>query len=254
VAAPRQARPRPRELLFGIQSPADEGPSAGERENVALTQSARKRRAKDRRRLQRLLRREQELWGAGRHRVAGVDEAGTGPLAGPVVAAAVIFPPEQGLLGVDDSKRLTAKQRAALADEIRAGALAFGVWTVEPGEIDALNIYQAALLAMRRAIEILDPVPDYLLIDGRKSIGLDLPQESVIKGDAKCHAIAAASILAKTERDALMERYDTRYPGYGFAAHKGYATAEHRAAIRRLGPSPIHRRSFTLLPHPRLFE
>jgi ribonuclease HII len=205
-------------------------------------------------RLRHLLGRERELWASGLERVAGVDECGMGPLAGPVVAAAVIFPPGHGIRGVDDSKRLTAARRETVAAAIRADALAWAVVEVPPAEIDALNIYQAGLAAMHRALERLAEAPDYVLVDGRRIPDVAVPQEVVIKGDAKCHAIAAASILAKTARDALMTRYDTEYPGYDFASHKGYATQAHRDAIRRLGPSPIHRRSFTLLPHPRLFD
>jgi ribonuclease HII len=205
-------------------------------------------------RLERLLRRERELWADGLSRVAGVDEAGIGPLAGPVVAAAVVFPPGLGLEGVNDSKRLTPARRRSLAEGIRLGAASYCVARVDPLEIDRVNIYQAGLLAMRRAVEGLAPPPERLLVDGRRIPDLELPQERWIKGDAKCHAIAAASILAKTERDAMMEEFDARYPGYGFASHKGYATRSHRDAIRRLGPSPIHRRSFTLLPPPGLFD
>ncbi len=205
-------------------------------------------------RLRRLLRRERELWDAGIGRIAGVDEAGMGPLAGPVVAAAVIFPPGAGLRGVHDSKRLTALQRRRLAGEIRGCALAYAVIRVDVREIDNLNIYRAGLEAMRRAVEGLGLRPEHVLVDGRRIPGLNVEQELVVGGDAKCHAIAAASILAKTSRDELMESYDAQYPGYGFASHKGYATSAHRAAIRRLGPSPIHRRSFTLLPHPRLWD
>ena len=205
-------------------------------------------------RLRRLLCRERELWDAGIARIAGVDEAGMGPLAGPVVAAAVIFPPGAGLRGVHDSKRLTAVQRRRLASEIREGALAYAVIRVDVPEIDSLNIYRAGLQAMRRAVEGLDLPPEHVLVDGRRIPGLHVDQELVVGGDAKCHAIAAASILAKTSRDELMESYDAQYPGYDFASHKGYATSAHRAAIRRLGPSPIHRRSFTLLPHPRLWD
>ncbi len=205
-------------------------------------------------RLRRLLERERELWARGIERVAGVDEAGMGPLAGPVVAAAVIFPPETGLRGVHDSKRLTPTQRDALAVEIRERALAWNVVEVDAAEIDSLNIYQAGLEAMRRALLGLAAEPEHVLVDGRNIVRLDLPQEVVIGGDAKCHAIAAASILAKTARDARMARYDEQYPGYDFASHKGYPTEAHRDAIRRLGPSPIHRRSFTLLPHPTLFD
>jgi len=205
-------------------------------------------------RLRWLLRRERELWDEGRQRVAGVDEAGMGPLAGPVVAAAVIFPPGKGLKGVRDSKQLTAARRVELAEEIRGESLAWAVVPVAPGEIDTLNIYHAGLVAMRRAIEGLNPRPDFLLVDGRRLHAIGIPHETVIKGDARCHAIAAASILAKTIRDALMVRYDAEYPGYDFATHKGYPTSAHRDAIRRLGPSPIHRRSFNLLPQPRLFD
>jgi ribonuclease HII len=205
-------------------------------------------------RLRRLLERERELWAEGRTRVAGVDEAGMGPLAGPVVAAAVIFPCGEGLRRVHDSKQLTPLLRATLAGEIRRRALAFRVVSVEPREIDCLNIYRAGLEAMRRAVEGLEPAPDYVLVDGRRIPGLAPPQETIIGGDARCHAIAAASILAKTARDERMVAYDSEFPGYGFAEHKGYATAAHRDALKRLGPSPIHRRSFVLLPHPRLWE
>jgi len=209
---------------------------------------------RDGQRLRFLLRRERELWEEGRARIAGVDEAGMGPLAGPVVAAAVIFPPGRGVRGVDDSKKLTPKRRERLEAEIRSEALAYAVVDVEPPEIDAINIYRAGLEAMRRCVCELEPPADHLLVDGRRIPGVEIPQDVVIRGDATCHAIAAASILAKTRRDALMVAYDTRYPGYDFAAHKGYATAAHREAIRRLGPSPIHRRSFTLLPQPKLWD
>lgn len=205
-------------------------------------------------RLERLLERERELWAAGYSRVAGVDEAGVGPLAGPVVAAAVVFAPGEGLPGVNDSKALTPARRADLAAEIRASAVAWAVAEVAPAEIDAINIYQASLEAMRRALGAIDPPPDFVLIDARTLPGLTLPQEPWIRGDARCHAIAAASILAKTTRDELMVRMDGLYPGYGFAGHKGYPTETHRDALRRLGPSPIHRRSFTLLPQPSLWE
>jgi ribonuclease HII len=214
--------------------------------------SSRRRRAAAR--LRRLLKRERDLWESGLTRVAGVDEAGMGPLAGPVVAAAVIFPPGVGVRGVDDSKRLAPERRWALADEIRAHALAYRVALVDPPEIDRINIYQAGLLAMRRAVEGLAVPPEFILVDGRQLPGVGVEQERIVKGDARCHAIAAASILAKTARDAVMSCYDRAYPGYGFAAHKGYPTASHRDAIRRLGSTPIHRRSFTLLPQPRLWD
>ena len=206
------------------------------------------------RRLAGLLTRERELWATGIERIAGVDEAGVGPLAGPLVAAAVVFPAGFGLPGVDDSKKLAPELRRLLAVEIRATAVAFSVAIVEPEEIDRINVYQATLAAMGRALDALSVRPQHVLVDARRIPGCDLPQESIIKGDARCHAIAAASILAKTARDGMMVRYEDEYPGYGFAAHKGYPTPTHREAIRRLGPCPIHRRSFTLLPAPTLFE
>ncbi len=200
-----------------------------------------------------LLRREEELWAAGITRVAGVDEAGVGPLAGPVVAAAVIFRPGAIVRGVDDSKRLSASRREVLAEAIRACALASSVGIVEPREIDRLNVYHASIEAMRRALRGLSLEPEHVLVDARRIPGIRAPQEAIVHGDATCHAIAAASILAKTARDALMTLYDAEFPGYGFASHKGYPTEEHRDAIRRLGPCAIHRRSFTLLPPPTLW-
>ena len=211
------------------------------------------REARAAKRLDTLLTRERELWAAGIERVAGVDEAGVGPLAGPVVAAAVIFPQGYGIPGVDDSKKLTPERRVALAVAIRESALAFAVALVEAEEIDRINVYQATLAAMGRAVDGLSLRPHHVLVDARHIPGCDLPQEAIIKGDAHCHAIAAASILAKTTRDALMRRYDDEFPGYGFADHKGYPTESHRDAIRRLGPCAIHRMSFTLLPPPALF-
>jgi ribonuclease HII len=205
-------------------------------------------------RLATLLTRERTLWSAGVLRIAGVDEAGVGPLAGPVVAAAVIFPRGFGLPGVDDSKKLAPERRTTLALAIRESALAFAVSLVEPEEIDRINVYHAALAAMGRALSGLSVTPQHVLVDARRIPGCDLPQEAIIKGDAHCHAIAAASILAKTTRDALMRRYDDEFPGYGFADHKGYSTEAHRDAIRRLGPCAIHRRSFALLPAGKLWD
>jgi ribonuclease HII len=205
-------------------------------------------------RLDALLARERDLWAKGLERVVGVDEAGVGPLAGPVVAAAVVFAPGTGIPGVDDSKRLTPARRELLAAEIRRFALAHAVAAAEPEEIDRINIYQATLLAMRRAVEALPVRPDRVLVDARRIPGIDVPQEAIIRGDASCHVIAAASILAKVARDAIMADHDAAYPGYGFALHKGYPTEAHRSAIRRLGPCPIHRRSFTLLPQRGLWE
>jgi ribonuclease HII len=185
------------------------------------------------------------LWKVGIRHVAGVDEVGMGPLAGPVVAAAVVFPPHLTVDGCADSKVLTAKARERLAAEIRQRALAVGIAVVEPDEIDRVNIYQAGLRALRRAVEALAPVvPGYVLVDGREIPGLAMPQSAYPKGDAFVCSIAAASIVAKVHRDALMRELDTRWPEYGFARHMGYSTAAHFRAIREFGPSPVHRRSF----------
>jgi ribonuclease HII len=207
-----------------------------------------------RRKMDRLLTRERVLWESGLEHVAGVDEAGVGPLAGPVVAAAVVFPRGCGVLGVNDSKTIEPQRRESLAVEIRERALAFAVAVVEADEIDRVNVYQATLRAMARALFALSVAPQHVLVDARRIPGCDVPQEAIIKGDTLCHAIAAASILAKTARDALMRGYDAAYPGYGFAEHKGYSTDAHRDAIKRLGPCAIHRRSFTLLRPPTLWD
>ena len=187
---------------------------------------------------------ERELWRRGFTRIAGVDEAGMGPLAGPVVAGAVILPPGVLIPGADDSKALSEKRRESIALQIRAQALACAVGIATPREIDRINIRAAGLLAMRRAVLALDPAPDYLLLDARTLPEFSLPQEGPVRGDATFHIVACASILAKTHRDALMRRYDRRYPAYGFAQHKGYGTARHLAALRAHGPTPIHRKSF----------
>ena len=188
---------------------------------------------------------ERLLWRVGVRHVAGVDEVGMGPLAGPVVAAAVVLPVETHIDGVADSKVLTAAVRELLAAEIRRRALAVGVAVVEPEEIDRVNIYQAGLRAMRRAVEQLSPlVPGFVLVDGREIPGLGVPQSAYPKGDAFVTSIAAASIVAKCHRDALMRELDARYPAYGFGRHMCYATRSHLAALRAHGPSPVHRRSF----------
>ena len=168
----------------------------------------------------------------------------------------MIFPPGEGLHGVYDSKKLTPLQRSRLAAQIKGAALTWSVVAVEPTEIDQLNILRAALVAMRRASRPARSGPRSTCwsTDAIAIVGLPCTQEPMIKGDSRCHAIAAASILAKTTRDELMVDLDRRYPGYGFADHKGYPTGEHRDAIRKLGPTPVHRKSFTLLPHPRLFD
>lgn len=195
-------------------------------------------------RLRKLLRYEVALWSAGVQHVAGVDEAGMSPLAGPVAAAAVIFAPGSRLPGVDDSKKLDAAARERLAVEIKATAVAWSVAFAEVAEIDSINIYWASRLAMHRAIAGLASRAEHVLVDGRRLKGLKLPQQAIIKGDAKSLTIAGASILAKTARDELMRKLDSAYPGYGFARHKGYPVPEHRAALNKLGACAIHRRSF----------
>lgn len=182
------------------------------------------------------------LWPEGR--VCGVDEAGRGPLAGPVVAAAVILDPGRRIDGINDSKKLSAALRQSLAVEIRAHALAWCVAEASVEEIDRLNILQATLLAMRRAVAGLPVTPERALIDGNRCPALTIPAEAVVKGDGKIASIAAASILAKTVRDQAMLVLHDSYPAYGFDRHMGYPTPEHLAALRRSGPSPVHRQSF----------
>jgi ribonuclease HII len=170
-----------------------------------------------------------------------------GPLAGPVVAAAVVFAPGTELAGIDDSKRLDPEQRVKVEVAIRQAAAAIGIGLAEVGEIDHLNIYHAGLLAMRRAVEALPLKPEHLLIDARTIPGVFIPQSSFHKGDGINFSIAAASIIAKTHRDRLMEELEKKYPGYGFAQHKGYGTPKHQNAIRGFGPCPIHRMSFAFI-------
>lgn len=187
---------------------------------------------------------ERLLWSAGCARVAGVDEVGMGPLAGPVVAAAVVFAEGRALSGVADSKQMTRLARERMVEKIRARALGVGLGLVEPEEIDRLNIYQAGLKAMRLAVRALPFVPDHVVVDARHIPDLEVPQTRYGHGDAFVYSIAAASIVAKVYRDALMRRFDAEYPEYGFGRHVGYATRQHLAALRRFGPSPLHRRSF----------
>jgi len=196
------------------------------------------------RRFQRLLALRSRLAAEGARIVAGVDEVGVGPLAGPVVAAAVVLPARPRLPGLDDSKRLTPLARERLAVAIREQAPAFAVAEVWVDEIDRWNIYQASLLAMRRAVDALAERPDHVLVDARRIPGIAMPQTPLVGGDGRDASIAAASVIAKVHRDAIMRRLDGEYPGYGFARHMGYATREHIRALRRLGASPIHRRSF----------
>lgn len=205
--------------------------------------NARARRAEARRVL-RLFRLRRDLLRAGARFVAGVDEVGMGPLAGPVVAAAVVLPGRVDLPGLDDSKRVSRAVRERLAVAIREQAIDVAIGEVSPGEIDELNIYRAGLEAMRRAACGLTVRPDHLLVDARTIPGVAAPQTALVGGDALDGSIAAASIVAKVHRDALMRRLHERHPGYGFADHAGYATRRHLAALRRLGPCPVHRRSF----------
>ena len=201
----------------------------------------------ERSRLRSLLRVERRLQGTGVSFIAGVDEVGIGPLAGPVVAAAVVFPPGALIEGVDDSKRLRERERERLAPVISERALGVGIGLADVGEIDELNVYQAALLSMRRAIGNLPFLPEHILVDARSIPGLDIPQSALKKGDQVSFSIAAASIVAKTHRDALMHKLDRRHPEYGFGRHKGYGTLEHQKAIRKHGLLPMHRKSFLFL-------
>lgn len=199
-------------------------------------------------RINELTRHERQLWAAGASTIAGVDEVGVGPLAGPVVAAAVIMPAAKTLFGIDDSKRLSSVRREQLTVEIHDVAQSIGIGMATVHEIDRLNVYQAGLLAMKRAVEALTITPQQVLVDARTIPGIPFPQRGITGGDRTCYSIAAASIIAKTHRDRLMVGFEGEYPGYGFAKHKGYPTQEHRDAIARLGLTPIHRRSFNCLP------
>ena len=176
--------------------------------------------------------------------IAGIDEAGRGPLAGPVVAAAVVLPDRYSHPEINDSKKLTSRSRERLFEVIRADALAVGIGVVDSRVIDELNILRATLLAMREAVADLQVVPDCLLVDGNQSVPLEIPQETIVKGDGRSVSIAAASIVAKVSRDRIMEIYHRQFPYYNFFKNKGYGTAEHRRAIREHGFCKIHRRSF----------
>ena len=181
---------------------------------------------------------------AGKGLIAGIDEVGRGPLFGPVAAAAVILDPETEILYLNDSKKLSESRREALYDEIMEKAVAVGLAMVSAERIDEINILQATYEAMRAAVSKLSPQPDFLLVDAVTIPRLSIPQCPIIKGDAKSRSIAAASIIAKVSRDRLLQQYDALYPGYGLAKNKGYGTAEHIKALKELGPTPLHRRSF----------
>ncbi|MGE5444521.1 MAG: ribonuclease HII [Ignavibacteriales bacterium] len=186
---------------------------------------------------------ERRIWKIGKIS-AGIDEAGRGPLAGPVIAAAVILPEGYEFNGLNDSKKLSLQKRETLFHQIKSLAIATGVGIVEPKEIDRINILRAALLAMEIAVKNLNPQPDYLLIDGNTRTSLLIPQETVVKGDSRCCSIAAASIIAKVIRDSIMDNYHNIYPEYNFKRHKGYPTKEHFELLKKFGPCPIHRKTF----------
>jgi ribonuclease HII len=187
---------------------------------------------------------ERQAWRAGYRAVAGVDEAGRGALAGPVLAAAVIIAPDEEIAGIDDSKRLTPRQREELEHLIQERALGWAVGIATAEEVDELNVLRATERAMAGALRRLRPVPDYALVDGRPVRGLPVPSRAIIDGDARSVSIAAASVLAKVERDRIMCAMHGRYPEYGFADHKGYGTRRHSEALLQHGPCPIHRLSF----------
>ncbi|MCK1284715.1 ribonuclease HII [Bradyrhizobium sp. 44] len=213
----------------------------------AILASIDKRRFENRsegQRLRKMLSFETSLWESGLHAVAGVDEAGMSPLAGPVSAGAVILKPGTRIVGIDDSKKLDAAAREELAKEIKAKAESWCVAFVEVEEIDTINIYWAGIQVMQRAVRGLGLRPQHLLIDAKRLKEIDLPQQAIVKGDAKSASIAAASILAKVERDTVMRTLDVRHPGYGFADHKGYPVPAHYEALARLGACAVHRRSF----------
>ncbi|MET0408331.1 MAG: ribonuclease HII [Hyphomicrobium sp.] len=236
----REGRPLDKAVEAALR--ADTRPGA-----KALLDAIERRRFENRsegQRLRNLVRFETALWSKGIMFVAGVDEAGMSPLAGPVCAAAVIFEPGSRICGVDDSKKLDARARERLAVEIKKTSLAWSVGWAEVHEIDTLNIYWAGILAMRRAVEGLNRLPDHILLDARKIKDITVPQQAIIRGDSKSLTIAAASILAKTSRDARMCELDTVYPGYGLRVHKGYPVRQHLTALQTLGATPIHRRSF----------
>ncbi len=201
-----------------------------------------------------LLRVERKLWDGGCIHVAGVDEVGVGPLAGPVVAAAVIIPPQMRLRGIDDSKKLSPLRRADLATQIHDRATAVGIGIVDVEDIDRLNVYHAALEAMRRAVLALPVSPNHIVVDARTIPNIAIPQSPLIGGDGRSYSVAAASIVAKVHRDTLMQSFHEQYPQYGFAANMGYGTAQHLDAIERFGPCPIHRRSFAPVRQLKLFQ
>lgn len=220
-------------------------PRAGARALADELARRRHREAAERHRLERLFRAERELRALGLSHIAGVDEVGVGPLAGPVVAAAVVLPADVSIGALDDSKRVPAALREQVAAEVRERARDVSIAWATPEEIDRLNIYHASLLAMRRAVEGLETAPERVLVDGRTIPEIGPEQQAFIGGDGRVASIAAASIVAKVYRDAWMRDLDRRYPGYGFSHNAGYGTPEHQRALVRLGPCPSHRYSFS---------
>ncbi len=236
-----RARPVPKGLVEALECDARQGAHH-------LAKLIRERRRKNRaegQRLHNLLRFEIDLWEQGFSMIAGVDEAGMAPLAGPVIAGAVILPKHYKLKRLNDSKQILDENvRAELAEQIKQDAVVWAVGRAEVEEIDTLNIYHAGLLAMRRAVEGLTSAPDFILVDARRVPHCAIPQRGIIKGDTLSASIAAASIIAKTTRDAIMTEFDRIHPGYNFKTHKGYPTPEHCRCLQELGATSIHRRSF----------
>src|SRR2546421_4665985 len=236
-----RARPVPKGLVEALECDSRQGAHHLAKQ---IRERWRKNRAEGQR-LHNLLRFEIELWAQGFRSVAGVDEAGMAPLAGPVIAGAVILPRNYKLKKLNDSKQILDESvRSELAEQIKQDAVVWAVGRAEVEEIDTLNIYHAGLLAMRRAVEGLVSQPDFVLVDARRIPYCTAPQRGIIKGDTLSASIAAASIIAKTTRDALMCEFDSVHPGYNFASHKGYPTPEHCRLLKELGALPIHRRSF----------
>ena len=236
-----RARPVPKGFVEALESDTRQGAH----QLAKLIRGRWRKNRAEGQRLHNLLRFEIELWEQGFKLIAGVDEAGMAPLAGPVVAAACILPRNYKLRGLNDSKQILDETlRGDLAKQIKGDAVAWAVGRAEVEEIDTLNIYHAGLLAMRRAVEGLESQPDFVLVDARRIPYCPAPQRGIIKGDTLSASIAAASIIAKTTRDALMCEFDSVHPGYNFATHKGYPTPEHCRLLKELGAAPIHRRSF----------
>lgn len=227
-----------------VKAALQNDPRAGAQALLSALEKRKQDRAREQRRVRRMLTRERHHLNQGVAWIAGVDEAGMSPLAGPIVAGAVVLHPKQRLLEVNDSKQLSEARREALFEVVCREARAFGVGRVEPEELLEHNVYQAGLLAMRRAVADLSLDPEVLLVDARTVPGFSGPQESIIKGDQKSLSIAAASIVAKVTRDRTMRAYALRYPEYGFEQHKGYGVAAHVRAIEAHGPCPIHRMGF----------